>query len=93
MSLVRLCLECRVQHLERAPDPSHGWVVMENLKRFLIHGEEPRGLHLYCTLRSEHHKAMPTCLTEGGWQEISGLVINTVTAACQHAAAASQDTD
>ena len=36
---------------------------------------------------------MPTCLTEGGWQEISGLVINTVTAVCQHAAAASQDTD
>ena len=66
---------------------------MENLKRFLIHGEEPRGLHLYCTLHSEHHKAMPTCLTEGGWQEISGLVINTVTAVCQHAAAASQDTD
>ena len=63
------------------------------LMRFLLHGEEAsRGLPLYCTL-SEHHKTMPTCLTEGGWQEISGRVINTVTAVCQHAAAASQDTD
>ena len=68
-------------------------MVMENLNCFRLHGGEARGLHLYCTLCSEHHKAMPTCLTEGGWQEISGLVINTVTAACQHAAAASQDTD
>ena len=60
-------------------------MVMENLNYFRLHGGEARGLHLYCTLCSEHHKAMPTCLTEGGWQEISGLVINTVTAVCQTA--------